>query len=94
VRDEEGNVIDIIIDQEPEHEVQPEGETGMEVEDEEEGGDRRVEGKTDVVRCELRTPLLVPRHITFFLFLFTYTLVYPPHPEGPGHPLSLLKPKS
>ncbi|KAI9633332.1 ribosomal large subunit biogenesis-related protein [Dioszegia hungarica] len=50
VRDEEGNVIDIIIDQEPEHEVQPEGETGMEVEDEEEGGERRVEGKTDVVR--------------------------------------------
>lgn len=63
IRDEEGNVVDIIIDEEPqaaEGAVGEDGEgwgegEGMGVEgeeEEEEGQGRRVEAKTDVVRCE------------------------------------------
>ena len=51
VRDDEGNVIDIIIDQEPEDEVMDEENEKGVVEDEE-TGERVVEGKTDVVRCK------------------------------------------
>lgn len=64
MRDAEGNVIDIIIDQEPEFADQPsvnKGEDRMEMDDEdEEEGQRRVEGKTDVVRCESRFYTLSP----------------------------------
>jgi nucleolar protein 16 len=50
VRDAEGNVVDIIIDQEPEHEAQ--GGMDVDMEEKEDGRKRVVEGKTDVVRCE------------------------------------------
>lgn len=53
VRDEEGNVIDIIL---PEDEA-PSANANIEEEDEEEeDGPRVVEAKTDVVRCEFATP--------------------------------------
>ena len=55
VRDEEGNVIDIIL---PEDEAPPAlANADVEVdEEEEEDGPRVVEAKTDVVRCEFDIP--------------------------------------
>ena len=60
IRDADGNVVDIIIDEEPEAADAGASGEGMDVEDDghEEGdeGDegivKRVEGKTDVVRCK------------------------------------------
>lgn len=70
VRDDEGNVVDIILPEESgvgDGEKGGEGDEdeGMELdgggrkEEEEEEGVRRVEGKTDVVRCEFSSYSLI-----------------------------------